>query len=115
MKPFLPSTRTILSRRLLPVVAAATGLLSRPTVAAEIIWNATTGLFGTDANWTGLLKPGAADFASVNNGGTAQIVAGDTFSVLQSWAGNATAGNISQSGGTYNVTDWFVVGRGIAL
>ena len=74
------------------------------------------GDFGSTSTWVGGTVPGTADQADVASGGApVTISAGESFTVNEAWAGNATNANygvIQQSGGTLNVNNWLVVGRG---
>ncbi|BCU77920.1 autotransporter-associated beta strand repeat-containing protein [Luteolibacter sp. LG18] len=95
-------------------LAAILALIVSPSVqAANISWNAGTGLAGsftTGSNWVGGVVPGAADVAKIDNGGitlgasTVTIAAGDVIAVttvdLCATNVNNNRPVISQSGGT---------------
>ncbi len=93
---------------------------------AESTWNAGTGDWQTDANWTGGL-PDSGDLVYVNNGGTAQIgggyaavarnysvgtgtieLSGTTSSLTatgtHSYLGNGGTGLFTQTGGLHDIT-----------
>ncbi len=81
--------------------------------AAQVNWNAATGLYTDGPSWLGGSVPLAADQASVQNGGTCTIDSSASHSVTELWAGNGngTSGTITQNGGTISVTGWLVLGR----
>jgi autotransporter-associated beta strand protein/T5SS/PEP-CTERM-associated repeat protein len=75
------------------VLAAAAG-----ANAANVTWNAATGLWSDGANWDTLQIPGLTDIAIIPSG-TATIQTGDSFSVN---AVTIINGILSQTGGTLN-------------
>ena len=117
------STAVGLRRRRVVMAALATAVAgtwsagrTTPASAADVGFiNTGTGDFGDPNNWFTGTVPGPADQADVSNGGIATISAGETFTNLETWAGNnanVLFGTIQQTGGTLNVSQWLVVGRG---
>lgn len=122
------SLRRLAARSVLPLALGA--LLAAPhmALAGDIIdWNTpNAGLFNNAANWTDEVNgnhtvPVTGNIADIINGGNAQIVAGDTLTMDELWAGNNNNGNVTtvghgpgnatQTGGTLTTNNWFIVGR----
>jgi len=124
------SLRRLAARGVLPLALTFGALLAAPhlALAGDIIdWNTpNAGLFHDAANWTDEVNkahtvPATGNVANIINGGTAQIVAGDTLTMDELWAGNNNNGNVStvghgpgnatQTGGTLTTNNYFIVGR----
>ena len=86
------------------------------SVALAVVLGATTAVNATDfavpsgnfaagSSWTGGVAPGVNDYAVIDNGGTATILANDVINISGLQAGEAasTTGMLVMNGGTVNV------------
>lgn len=67
--------------------------------AEDIVWDGATGPFSEATNWVGDVVPTNVDAAILDNGGTAQISSGDSFTVSQL---RIDDGAIVQTGGFFS-------------
>ena len=83
-----------------------------PLAADDTSWQhdpATPGDWFDEANWTNGL-PHPQDYTKIENGGTAELTAGDAeISNLYVAANSGTVGHLVQSGGSLQVKDWIGV------
>ncbi len=77
-------------------------------------WNAGTGLFTTGSNWDQGTAPSTSlQFATISNGGTAQIVSGNSIAVGGLTVGSNTStgvGNVTHTGGDLAVSGTLGIG-----
>ncbi|MDD3519194.1 MAG: autotransporter-associated beta strand repeat-containing protein, partial [Chromatiales bacterium] len=102
-----------------PIALALLPLLfigaSQPAIAADVTWDAGTGDWAVGSNWVGGSAPAPADKAIIENGGTAQIGAGDSPSIdyFDIGAQENTSGTLDiQGGGELTVSGFMRVGNG---
>jgi outer membrane autotransporter protein len=83
-----------------------------PCLAVELEWNDGTGNWFTSGNWTPAGPPTNADWAHIDNGGTAQIAtAGAVSNIVELGSAAGDSGTVSVSGvGTLNVPNLFDIG-----
>jgi len=104
-----PSSRLSSNRRL---ILCTTFLMPALSWAAD--WNTTTGLFSDPNSWNPSGVPVAPTDANILNGGTAQIVDGDTFGVgVFNVGGQAGVGTVTQSGGSITATQVIIGGSDV--
>jgi T5SS/PEP-CTERM-associated repeat protein len=90
----------------------ALGSLAVPTLMeAQVTWNAGTGNWFTNTNWTPNIVPTSAIDASINNAGTAQVLAtGGAVRVLTLGAGVGQSGTLQVNGGALTTSSSLLVG-----
>jgi hypothetical protein len=89
-------------------VAAAAVFFTRQSFAQDY-WQGGTGDWFNAANWAGGV-PASGSTADINNGGTAQIMAGSA-AARSEYVGDSTMGTLSQSGGSNTIGSALCVGN----
>ncbi|RBP35926.1 autotransporter-associated beta strand protein/T5SS/PEP-CTERM-associated repeat protein [Roseimicrobium gellanilyticum] len=78
---------------------------------AQVTWNAGTGNWFTSSNWTPGVVPTSAIDASINNGGTAQILTtGGQVKLLTLGANAGQSGTLQVQGGALTASSFMLVG-----
>jgi hypothetical protein len=109
------TNRGMRGQLILLAAAAAVGAWATDTYGqTAVTWDGTTGAYTTATNWNPDVVPSNAanEFLTINNGGTAQVVAGDSAEGAQLYLGlqPGDTGHLTINGGTMNLGEMRVGG-----